>query len=246
MLRGALHRFYRALEQRLVPGLQSSQHHYEKTLEDRVTRGVHWLDIGCGRRMLPEWRLTAERELCARAGFLVGIDLDLPSLRDNTTVTAKCYCGVPDLPFHDSSFDLVTANMVVEHLNDPARAFAAVARVLRPGGKFIFHTPNAAAYPTTIAKLVPEVAKQGLARLLDGRRASDVFPTHYLANTRVDIARVAELAGLAVEEMQLVSSSAVFAVVPPLALVELIWLRRVQQAHRAEERSNLVVTLRRQ
>lgn len=38
------------------------------------------------------------------------------------------------MPFADESFDAVTSTSVFEHLPDPARAAAEVARVLRPGG----------------------------------------------------------------------------------------------------------------
>jgi SAM-dependent methyltransferase len=38
------------------------------------------------------------------------------------------------LPFEDASFDAVVSSSVFEHLSDPARAAAEVARVLRPGG----------------------------------------------------------------------------------------------------------------
>lgn len=38
------------------------------------------------------------------------------------------------MPFDDGSFDAVTSTSVFEHLPDPAKAAAEVARVLRPGG----------------------------------------------------------------------------------------------------------------
>jgi ubiquinone/menaquinone biosynthesis C-methylase UbiE len=38
------------------------------------------------------------------------------------------------LPFEDASFDAVVSTSVFEHLSDPAKAAAEVARVLRPGG----------------------------------------------------------------------------------------------------------------
>jgi SAM-dependent methyltransferase len=44
-----------------------------------------------------------------------------------------------ELPFPDSSFDTVTASLVFCSVDDPARALAEVHRVLRPGGRFLFH-----------------------------------------------------------------------------------------------------------
>ena len=42
-------------------------------------------------------------------------------------------------PFADASFDLVTAVGVFDYVDGADRAFASVARVLRPGGLFVLH-----------------------------------------------------------------------------------------------------------
>ena len=42
-----------------------------------------------------------------------------------------------DLPFDDASFDIVTARIAPHHFPQPERFVAGVARVLRPGGRFI-------------------------------------------------------------------------------------------------------------
>jgi ubiquinone/menaquinone biosynthesis C-methylase UbiE len=41
------------------------------------------------------------------------------------------------LPFLDASFDAVTCRLAAHHFADVKRAFAEVARVLRPGGRFV-------------------------------------------------------------------------------------------------------------
>lgn len=43
--------------------------------------------------------------------------------------------------FADESFDLVITQDVLEHVYDPARAFAEIARTLKPGGAHIFSVP---------------------------------------------------------------------------------------------------------
>ena len=47
-------------------------------------------------------------------------------------------CGGEDLPFGDASFDTVTATYVHCTISDPRRALAEFARVLRPGGRYLF------------------------------------------------------------------------------------------------------------
>ncbi|OCL02900.1 S-adenosyl-L-methionine-dependent methyltransferase [Glonium stellatum] len=44
-------------------------------------------------------------------------------------------CGAADLPFPDASFDLVIANHMLYHLDDPGLAIKEFSRVLRPGGR---------------------------------------------------------------------------------------------------------------
>jgi SAM-dependent methyltransferase len=45
------------------------------------------------------------------------------------------------LPFADATFDLVLANHVLEHVLDYRASVREVARVLKPGGRFICQTP---------------------------------------------------------------------------------------------------------
>lgn len=46
--------------------------------------------------------------------------------------------GAGALPFRDGAFDAVVACLVFEHIDDVDEAIAEVARVLEPGGRFVF------------------------------------------------------------------------------------------------------------
>lgn len=52
------------------------------------------------------------------------------------------------LTFRDATFDVVITQDVLEHVPDPALAFAEIARVLRPGGLHIFTVPDVPSRPT--------------------------------------------------------------------------------------------------
>jgi SAM-dependent methyltransferase len=47
-----------------------------------------------------------------------------------------------NIPVDDPTYDVVTAWAVLEHIHDPMSYFRKAARVLKPGGHFIFLVPN--------------------------------------------------------------------------------------------------------
>ncbi|TMQ13401.1 MAG: class I SAM-dependent methyltransferase [Deltaproteobacteria bacterium] len=157
---------------------------YEHVLESGVRGDTEWLDLGCGHQILPLWRAEQEKRLVERCRSVVGIDADRPSLSKHRSIKLRVAGNIGRLPWRDESFTLVTANMVVEHLDAPGAQFAEIARVLKPGGVFIMHTPNRRGYSTIAARLIPERIKKRLVYLLEQREAADVFRTFYRANTR--------------------------------------------------------------
>jgi len=224
-LRPLLLRIYWALEKVIAPGLKHSHEQYERVLESEVDRETEWLDLGCGHQILPAWRADQEQQLVARCKSVVGIDVDVPSLTKHRTIKLRVAGSIGRLPWRDASFSLVTANMVVEHLDAPGLQFAEIARVLKPGGVFIMHTPNRRSYSTIAARLIPERIKKKLVYLLEERPAEDVFETFYRANTREEIEKLARGAGFGVRRIRLLVSSAELVVVPPLVVFELLWIR---------------------
>jgi ubiquinone/menaquinone biosynthesis C-methylase UbiE len=67
--------------------------------------------------------------------------------------------GAEQLPFPKASFDIVTTRLAAHHFDDVALAMSQVARVLRPGGVFIFidttapEDPESAAYQDEVELL---------------------------------------------------------------------------------------------
>ena len=98
---------------------------------------------------------------------------------------------------------MVFSDNVLEHLEEPLQVFREVVRVLKPGGVFLFKTPNKYHYMPLIARLTPHVFHQYVNRLR-GRAEVDTFPTRYRANTRGDVIRLATEAGLLVEKIELI------------------------------------------
>lgn len=89
------------------------------------------LDLGCG--IGHSYHLLEPRET-------VGIDISAGALegQDRETVVAD----MRDLPFADGEFSSVLSVQSLEHVPDPERVLAEVARVLEPDGVATFVTPN--------------------------------------------------------------------------------------------------------
>ncbi len=64
---------------------------------------------------------------------------------DKAGVTVIKHDLAEKFPFEDGSFDLVVCNAVIEHLHGAHKdVFLETRRVLKPGGSFVFTTPNLA------------------------------------------------------------------------------------------------------
>jgi len=98
-------------------------------------RRPHLLDIGCGAGFL------LRRFADAAEG--VGSDFSLDALAHarkggNRRVLSSDSTA---LPFRSAAFDGVVCLDVLEHIEDDAAALREIARVLRPGGAFLFAVP---------------------------------------------------------------------------------------------------------
>ena len=74
---------------------------------------------------------------------------------------------VPPLGFENCSFDSVVSFQVIEHIEEDMEFVREVARVLRPGGKFVVTTPNAPMSLTRNPWHVREYTADELRNLLE-------------------------------------------------------------------------------
>jgi SAM-dependent methyltransferase len=157
---------------------------YADLIAEHLSPKSRWLDSGCGDRILGEDLDPLEDWLVEHCSKVVGMDICLTGHRNiQLLVTGSLYA----MPFEDRSFDLITCNMVMEHLGEPERAFTEIARVLAPGGVVVINTPNLWNYGVmanaVASKLLPEEWRLRLIHASDTRDAEDIFPVRYRANT---------------------------------------------------------------
>lgn len=242
-VRNLLYRFYWKAESAIVPGLTSSQYSYYQKLRS-VVPGRVWLDLGCGHQVFAEWMAKEQAEVIGSSAMAYGIDLDWPALKAHRGISNKVFGDLTTLPFKADAIDVVSANMVAEHLSAPETVLREVHRVLKPNGAFVFHTPNYGGWAIQLASRIPDWIKKKLIWFFERRREEDVFHTHYRMNTDTTIRDLARETGFSVEEMNMVSTSAATVMLGPLVLAELLYIRRLKHPKRAKLRSNIVATLR--
>lgn len=139
--------------------------YFREVLDRRGVDHGRALDIGCGAGFITE-------EL-AIAGFAAtGIDpssVAIEAARAHAAAQGLAIdyvVGVGEaLPFADAAFDLVSCCDVLEHVSDLDRVVAETARVLRPGGLYLFDTINR----TRTSRLIAIKAMQEwrLTRIMD-------------------------------------------------------------------------------
>ena len=101
------------------------------------------LEVGCGAAMCSRW-------LATQGARPVGFDLSNGMLRHGRERAARTGIDVPlvqadaqQLPFRNASFDIAfTAFGAVPFVADSARVMREVARILRPGGRWVFATTH--------------------------------------------------------------------------------------------------------
>ncbi len=114
------------------PGYWNHNVHYQPVILDAVPPGCDTaLDVGCGDGLLAG-------RLAGRCQQVTGIDRDprmiaLARAREDARVTF-IEADFLTYPFEAASFDFVCANTSLHHMDFTA-ALAAMARLLRPGGR---------------------------------------------------------------------------------------------------------------
>ncbi len=200
---------YRTRYARIRKGWQPATEVYAALVQAHLGPDARVLDLGCGRGGVLE-------QLGAAVARPLGVDPDHASLAEHrlpdlprVTATAAA------IPLVDACIDVVISSWVLEHLPDPGCTFREVARVLRPGGAFIFLAPGAWS-PAALLNRALKPLQTWLVPLLYGRAEDDAFPVVYRANTRRQIERLADSAGLALRTFRYIEDPTYFAFHPLL------------------------------
>ncbi|MDE2262980.1 MAG: class I SAM-dependent methyltransferase [Gammaproteobacteria bacterium] len=187
-----------ALAERLCRRYFAGTEHPYDAFEREVARSLRrrgtLVDAGCGRSapVLVKFR--------GRAARLIGIDVVAFTQRlDGLELYQR---DLAHTGLQSGSVDVVMARSVMEHIPNPLAVYAEIARVLRPGGRFVFLTANLWDYASLIAAAVPNRLHPWIVAHTEGRREEDVFPIQYRSNTRRAIRRAAAASALRIERFE--------------------------------------------
>lgn len=167
---------------------------YEKVILDHIGPESVVLDAGCGQNA------PVLQKLVGFGKYLIGIDVcELHKAEKSVFYLLKS--NLQTISLKDNSVDLVISRSVLEHIRNPEEAYREIYRILKPGGYFIFLTPNFYDYASLIAKLIPNRFHSRIVKLTEGRDEHDTFPTYYRSNTGRDIKKLAKITGFQVTQI---------------------------------------------
>ncbi len=202
-----------------------------------VRPGAEVLELGCGPA-------NPTSEFLTRTFPVVdGLDID-DACRGNTHLRNAYVYNGGAWPMDDDAYDAVVANYVLEHVESPAMLLREARRVLRPGGVFVFRTPNRWHYVSVVSRLTPHGFHERIANRLRNlpTEAEEPYPTFYRMNSMRTLRRLAAEQGLACPAMEAIEKEPSYGLAhKALFLLFLLYERCVNSAAEfAFARSNIL------
>ncbi|MCR9142632.1 MAG: class I SAM-dependent methyltransferase [bacterium] len=174
---------------------------YEESEASAGLEAFRVLDLGCGHgedlrniRAEVEERAEAEGERNS-VSLLVTPRVELHGVEGYAPYVAECRAaGIQThalnierdpFPGPSASYDLIVANQILEHTKEIFWIFAEVARLLKPGGRFIAGVPNLASFHNRLL-------------LMFGQQPTQIksMSAHVRGFTKPDMREFAETGGL--------------------------------------------------
>lgn len=153
-------------------------------LQERDNASRVLLDIGCGRGFDDSPNL--QREIAKHANHVIGVEPDVSMARP-PSINELHQATLEESPISPDSIDVAYSVMVLEHVEDPEKFWAAVRRVLRTGGVFWGFTMDSRHWFASASRMASFLGMKSwyLGRLAGspGTDRYTNYPTMYRTNT---------------------------------------------------------------
>lgn len=157
----------------------------------RLPRPNQVLDVGCGRGIGRQVQWT--RMIREHVDDFWGIEPDPDVTPEADLFDHFQHATIESADLPENAFDLAYSYMVMEHVADPVGFLRAVHRCLKPGGRYIFITPNGRHYFALITRVCNTMKlDEFVLRVLKGETSMGYhYPVQYRCNTPHTIDRAA-------------------------------------------------------
>lgn len=176
--------YYKTKYKEQCPGWNETQVLLSNEFKKLIKPETVVLDAGCGHG---NYVIDENRR---GISWAVGVDALETAVTNNVCLDEIKISNLTKLPFENNSFDIVVSLWVLEHLSEPEKVFSEISRVLKPGGVFMFATPNKNFLPLAFAQSLK--LNKFLNKTLFGRQETDVFKTFYRANSVDDLKKLSK------------------------------------------------------
>lgn len=152
-----------------------------------ITKPEHTvLDMGAGRGAWFEDDVCEYRRLVrsfkGHVKEFIATDIDEAVLQNRSS--DRNIVTEDRVPLEDHSVDIIIADYVLEHVQDPVSFVSEVKRLLKPKGIFCARTPHKYNYISLGGRSIPNKKHTNvLKNLQPDRKSQDVFDTAYKLNT---------------------------------------------------------------
>lgn len=106
----------------------------------------------------------------------------------------------------DQSIDIALLIFVLEHIESPARLFAELERVLKPGGGVFFLAPNLINVTSLFIRATPDRVRLWIKKRITGKDEPPDYPIYYRCNTVAAMDRMAARFGMKRDRVVMLSS----------------------------------------
>ncbi|MDD3647565.1 MAG: class I SAM-dependent methyltransferase [Candidatus Dojkabacteria bacterium] len=188
---------YRSKYKQICKSWNDSVSIYKELVRANIKKDMTVLEAGCGFSSM-------FKEEYKKAGRVIGVDVCEEFLKMNEVLNEKILASLEDIPQIESeSINLIISSWVFEHIQDPDKAFAEFARVLKKGGKLIFLTPNDWNYIVLLNRIVPDFLRKRIVGAMSENLVTDPMPAVYRANSVGKLRQLAEGNNLKIEKLVL-------------------------------------------